>query len=57
MTSHATVSMMFAIEDAFEVEFPEHMLNVSTFASINSISEALESLVEEKATAELGPRP
>jgi len=31
MTSHASVSVMLALEDAFGVEFPEHMLRKSTF--------------------------
>jgi len=41
MTSHATVSVMLALEEAFEVEFPDEMLNRSTFASIASIRSAL----------------
>ena len=37
MTSHASVSVMLALEDAFGVEFPEQMLRKSTFESIDSI--------------------
>jgi acyl carrier protein len=45
MTSHACVSVMLALEDAFGVEFPEQMLRMSTFESIASISRALTDLV------------
>ena len=37
--------LMLAIEDCFECEFPEEMLNRETFQSIQSISEALSALV------------
>ena len=56
MTSHATVAMMFALEEAFGLEFPEHLLRQSTFQSVNAITEALSSLVEDKRAAELGQR-
>ncbi len=41
MTSHATVNVMLAIEDEFEVEFPDELLNRGVFASIASIRAAL----------------
>lgn len=44
MTSHSTVAVMLGIEDAFGVEFPDHMLNSETFASIESIDAALDKL-------------
>lgn len=44
MTSHATVTVMLALEEAFGVEFPDDMLIRSTFASIASIMSALERL-------------
>ncbi len=44
MTSHASVNVMLALEDAFDVEFPEPMLRKSTFESIAAISAALEQL-------------
>lgn len=49
MTSHASVNLMLAIEDAFDIEFPDAMLKRSTFESIASICEAVESLQEELA--------
>jgi acyl carrier protein len=46
MTSHASVSVMLALEDTFEVEFPESMLRRSTFESIGSIAKAITELLE-----------
>ncbi len=37
MTSHASVNVMLALEDAFDIEFSEQMLKKSTFESIASI--------------------
>jgi len=37
MTSHASVNVMLALEEAFDFEFPESMLKKSTFESIASI--------------------
>jgi acyl carrier protein len=45
MTSHASVSVMLALEDTFDIEFPESMLRKSTFESVSAISAALTSLV------------
>lgn len=44
LTSLATVGLMLALEDAFDVEFPENMLSRKTFESIEAISEAIEEL-------------
>jgi acyl carrier protein len=44
LTSLATVGLMLALEDAFEVEFPENMLSRKTFESIESISEAIDEM-------------
>ncbi len=44
MTSHANVNVMLALENAFDIEFPEVMLRRSTFASITAISEAVSEL-------------
>jgi acyl carrier protein len=37
MTSHASVNVMLALEDAFDIEFSENMLKKSTFESIAAI--------------------
>lgn len=45
MTSHASVNVMLALEGAFDVEFPDHMLKRNVFGSIQSIRAALGSLM------------
>jgi acyl carrier protein len=45
MTSHASVNVMLALEDEFDIEFPESMLRKSTFESVYAIREALSELV------------
>jgi acyl carrier protein len=49
MTSHASVNLMLALEDAFEIEFPDHMLRRELFESIASIRAALTELQAELA--------
>jgi acyl carrier protein len=44
LTSLTTVHLMLALEDAFNVEFPDRLLGRKTFASIQSIAEAIEEL-------------
>jgi acyl carrier protein len=44
LTSHASVNVMLALEDAFDVEFPDRMLRKDTFASIGAISTAVGEL-------------
>jgi acyl carrier protein len=41
MTSQASVNVMLAIEDSFDVEFPDRMLTRSVFQSISAIEAAL----------------
>jgi len=50
MTSHASVSVMLALEDHFDVEFPDHMLKRSVFESISAIAAALLELRAESVT-------
>jgi acyl carrier protein len=44
LTSHASVNVMLALEDEFEIEFPDSLLNKTTFESIANIAGALVSL-------------
>ncbi|HWI77630.1 MAG TPA: acyl carrier protein [Ramlibacter sp.] len=44
MTSHASVNVMLALEGAFDIEFPDHMLKRSVFCSIAAIERALTEL-------------
>lgn len=44
MTSHASVTVMLAIEDEWDLEFPQQLLKKSTFASVDAIAAALAEL-------------
>jgi acyl carrier protein len=43
MTSHASVNVMLALEDEFEIEFPEAM-------SVAAIRKALDELIQARAS-------
>jgi acyl carrier protein len=49
MTSQASVNVMLALEDAFDIEFPDRMLKRSVFESIDAIASALSELQTEAA--------
>ena len=49
MTSHASVNLMLALEDSFDLEFPDAMLKRSTFETVASISAAVKSLQAQVA--------
>jgi acyl carrier protein len=49
MTSHASVNVMLALESAFDIEFPDHMLKRSVFGSIASIRDAVTELEPAKS--------
>lgn len=42
MTSLSSVNVMLALEEEFDLEFPERLLNKSTFASVDSIRQGIE---------------
>ena len=44
LTSLATVGLMLALEDTFDIEFPETMLSRKTFESIQAIADAVDEL-------------
>jgi acyl carrier protein len=46
LTSLTTVHVMLALEDAFDVEFPDHMLGRKTFESVLSIAESIDELLD-----------
>jgi acyl carrier protein len=45
LTSHASVNLMLALEDHFQIEFPERMLQRRTFGSIDAIRSCLVELL------------
>jgi acyl carrier protein len=50
LNSHATVNLMLALEEAFDIELPDRLLKRKTFSSINAIAEALAEIgVKEDA--------
>lgn len=48
LTSFAAVQLMLALEEAFDVEFPDRMLNRKSFASIMAIADCLRELKPEE---------
>ena len=50
LTSHASVNVMLALEDAFDLEFPNRMLRKSTFQTVANIEAALGELEAEAPT-------
>ncbi|KQU07246.1 acyl carrier protein [Rhodococcus sp. Leaf7] len=44
LTSHASVNVMIALEDEFDVEFPDRLLQKTTFASVTAIANAVAEL-------------
>ena len=51
LTSLTPVNLMLAIEDQFDVEFPDELLSRRTFQSIGSLAEAVEGLIEKRSEA------
>ena len=49
MTSHASVNLMLALEDEFDIEFPDRVLKRSVFESVATIREALMELGDQAA--------
>ncbi len=49
MTSHASVNVMLALEDAFDIEFPDAMLRRSAFESIDAIAAAIGEIALQAA--------
>ncbi|MGA8725250.1 MAG: acyl carrier protein [Acidimicrobiales bacterium] len=51
MSSNATVSVMLALEQTFNIEFPESVLRRSVFTTLRSIRESVAELGVEGALA------
>jgi acyl carrier protein len=49
LTSHASVNLMLALEERFDIEFPDSMLQRRAFESLASIRAAVEQLLAERA--------
>ncbi|AOY95135.1 acyl carrier protein [Cupriavidus sp. USMAA2-4] len=51
LSSLATVHVMLAIENAFDIEIPDRMLTRQLFRSIDSLAAAVEQLKQEQEAA------
>lgn len=54
LTSHANVAVMLALEEEFDIEFPDAYLRRSTFASISAIEGVLAELAAIEAADRVG---
>ena len=54
MTSHASVNLMLALEDAFDIEFPDRMLTRGVFDSVSAIAAAIAELSADGEPAATG---
>ena len=51
LSSFASVQLMLALEEEFDIEFPETYLNRKTFSSISAIAEALADITKDRQVA------
>ena len=51
MKSFASVQLMLALEEAFDVEFPEELLNRATFRSLGAIRQAMAQISPDSVAA------
>lgn len=51
MSSHGSVQLMLALEDTFDIEFPDNLLNRKSFSTIAMIEQVVAQLVAGKEAA------
>ncbi|BCH55599.1 acyl carrier protein [Agrobacterium vitis] len=51
LSSFASVQLMLGIEEAFDIEFPDHLLNRKSFASIEAIERTVRQILEDRKVA------
>ncbi|MGV1753899.1 acyl carrier protein [Agrobacterium sp. CG674] len=51
LSSFASVQLMLGLEDAFDIEFPDSMLNRKSFASISAIETTVKAILDGKEAA------
>lgn len=51
LSSFASVQLMLGLEDAFDIEFPDHLLNRKSFASIGAIASTVQQILESRKVA------
>lgn len=55
LTSLSTVNLMLALEEHFDIEFPDRMLGRRTFGSIRALGEAIAELIASGAANDGSP--
>ena len=51
LSSFASVQLMLGLEEAFDIEFPDSLLNRKSFASIAAIEKTVETIVSAEKAA------
>lgn len=51
LSSFASVQLMLGLEEAFDIEFPDHLLNRKSFASIAAIENTVKLILEDRKVA------
>ena len=51
LSSFASVQLMLGLEDAFDIEFPDHLLNRKSFASVAAIEATLQQILDGRKVA------
>ena len=51
LSSFASVQLMLAIEEAFDIEFPDSLLNRKSFASISAIGQTVAQILKAREAA------
>ncbi|MBY4608757.1 acyl carrier protein [Rhizobium sp. 9T] len=51
LTSFASVQLMLGIEEAFDIEFPDNLLNRKSFASISAIAKTVDLIRDGRKVA------
>ena len=51
LSSFASVQLMLALEESFDIEFPDSLLNRKSFQSIDAIERSLSSILDGRKVA------
>ncbi|THV20284.1 acyl carrier protein [Peteryoungia ipomoeae] len=51
LSSFASVQLMLGLEEAFDMEFPDHLLNRKSFASIKTIEATVNAILGDRKVA------
>ncbi|MCC2612695.1 acyl carrier protein [Neorhizobium petrolearium] len=51
LSSFASVQLMLGLEEAFDIEFPDNLLNRKSFASISVIEQTVSHILKAKEAA------